>query len=165
MDNPGPGGWAAVVYDGSNSIEFSGFESNTTNQRMELQAAIEGLRSVEHADKIRLYSDSAYLINGMNERWYVKWEQDGWKNSKKKPVKNSDLWRELLDLMKHRNIEWNKVKGHSGVGANERCDLLVQQTIQNKRGISADESVAVQGRWKPKNQSITSEPKLTWTTG
>lgn len=75
IDNPGPGGWAAVVYDGPNPIEFSGFESNTTNQRMELKAAIEGLRSVEDANKIKLFSDSAYLINGMNEGWHLNWEK------------------------------------------------------------------------------------------
>ena len=131
-----------MVNDGSTPMELSGFEGNTTNQRMELKAALEALRSVEHADKIRVYSDSAYLIDGMNKRWYVKWEQNGWRTSKKEPVANQDLWRELLDLMKHCNIEWNKVKGHSGVGANERCDLLVRQAIQHKRGISADEEIA-----------------------
>lgn len=131
-----------VVDDGPTPIEFSGFESNTTNQRMELKAAIEGIRSAEHADKIKLYSDSAYLINGMNQQWYLNWEKNGWKTAKKKPVKNSDLWRELLDLTKHHDVEWNKVEGHSVVAANERCHSLVQQAVQNKLGISADEEAA-----------------------
>ena len=96
VGNPGPGGWAAVVYDGPAPTEFSGFESDTTNQRMELKAAIEGLRSVERADKVKLYSDSAYLIKGMNQGWHLNWEKNGWKTSGKKPVKNQDLWRELL---------------------------------------------------------------------
>ena len=134
LDNPGPGGWAAVIYDGSKSTEISGFESSTTNQRMELRAAVEALKRLEAPRQVRLYSDSAYLINGMNQRWYLKWEQNGWRNSKKKPVENPDLWKELVRLSKQHTVEWVKVKGHAGIGANERCDALVQLEIAKAKG-------------------------------
>ncbi len=127
--NPGPGGWAALIYDGSRPTEISGHEANTTNQQMELRAAIEGLKYLEHPRQIKLYSDSAYLINGMNQQWYLKWEQNGWKNATKKPVKNRNLWEELMKLSRHHTVEWKKVKGHSGIGANERCDALVSLEI------------------------------------
>src|SRR5215217_3519117 len=120
------GGGAAIIYDGPTPVEKSGYEPDTTNQRMELRAAIEGLNNLEHPSKVRLYSDSAYLINGMNQRWYLKWEQNGWKNAKRKPVENSGLWKELVELSRYHTIEWMKVKGHAGVRANERCDALVR---------------------------------------
>lgn len=125
----GMGGWAAIFYDGPTPVEKSGYEPDTTNQRMELRAAIEGLNNLEHPSKVRLYADSAYLINGMNQRWYVKWQQNGWKNAKKKPVANSDLWRELVKLSQFHNVTWMKVKGHAGIPANERCDALVRLEI------------------------------------
>lgn len=99
---------------------------------MELRAAIEGLKYLENPRRVRLFSDSAYVINGMNQQWYLKWEQNGWKNATKKPVKNRKLWEELVGLSKYHAVEWRKVKGHSGIGANERCDALV--SIEIARG-------------------------------
>lgn len=131
--NPGPGGWATIIYDNFRPIEISGHETDTTNQRMELKAAIEALKHLEHPRRVRLFSDSAYLINGMNQQWFIKWKQNGWKNSKKKPVENPDLWKELVELSKYHTVEWRKIKGHSGIGANERCDALVR--IEMARGL------------------------------
>lgn len=128
------GGWAAIIYDGPRPTEISGHETNTTNQRMELRAAIEALRRLEQPSKVRLFSDSAYVINGMNQRWYLKWEQNGWRNAKKKPVENPDLWKELVRLSRYHTVEWIKVKGHAGIGANERCDALVR--LEMARGQS-----------------------------
>ncbi len=127
----GRGGWAAIIYDGPKPVEISGHETSTTNQRMELRAAIEGLKYLEHPSKVRLYADSAYLINGMNQRWYLRWEQNGWKNAKKKPVENPDLWKELVELSRFHNVTWMKVKGHAGIPANERCDALVRLEMTN----------------------------------
>ncbi len=128
--NPsGVGGWAAIIYGGSEPVEISGYETDTTNQKMELRAAIEALKRLEQPTQVRLHSDSAYLINGMNQQWYLKWQQNGWKNAKRKPVENADLWKALVELARYRTIEWEKVKGHAGVRANERCDALVRLEI------------------------------------
>src|SRR6266511_6185919 len=89
--NPGPGGWAAIVIDGGREREISGGETSTTNQRMELQAAIEGLRALEGRRRVALYSDSAYVVNCFRDKWYVRWRQNGWRNAQKKPVENRDL--------------------------------------------------------------------------
>ncbi len=133
LGNPGPGGWAALIYEGPKPIEISGHEKATTNQRMELRAAIQSLRYLGDPSQVRLHSDSAYLINGMKQKWYAKWQENGWLNSKKKPVENPDLWKELIELSGHHTVEWVKVKGHSGVRANERCDALVQLEIVKGR--------------------------------
>jgi ribonuclease HI len=125
----GRGGWAAMIYDGSGPVEISGYGTDTTNQRMELRAAIEGLGFLEQPSQVRLYSDSAYLINGMKQRWHLKWEQNGWKTANKKPVKNDDLWKELVELSRFHTVTWMKVRGHAGIGANERCDALVRLEI------------------------------------
>jgi ribonuclease HI len=111
-------------------VERYGSERDTTNQRMELRAAIEGLKLLGEPSRVTLHSDSAYLINGMNQRWHERWQENGWKTAKRKPVKNADLWQELVRLDEFHAVEWIKVKGHSGVPANERCDYLVQVAIQ-----------------------------------
>jgi len=123
------GGWVAVVSGGSSLTELSGSERDTTNQRMEIRATIEGLKSLQKSSKVKLHSDSAYLINCMNQKWCGKWKTNGWSNSKKKPVENQDLWEMLLEVSKPHEIRWIKVKGHSGVRENERCDALVQSEI------------------------------------
>ncbi len=133
LGNPGPGGWAALIYEGLKQTEISGYEKGTTNQRMELRAAVESLKYLTSPTHVKLHSDSAYLINGMKQKWYSKWQENGWLNSKKKPVENPDLWKELILLSGHHSIEWVKVKGHSGIGANERCDVLVQ--LEMSRGL------------------------------
>jgi ribonuclease HI len=132
--NPGPGGWAAIIYGGPKPKEISGAEKNTTNQRMELRAAIEGLRYLKEPSRVTLSSDSAYLLNAMNEGWLVNWERNGWKTTKKKPVKNADLWRQLLELARIHEVKWMKVKGHAGNPGNERCDVLVKLAMNRGRG-------------------------------
>ncbi len=126
LGNPGPGGWAALIYEGPKPIEISGHEQGSTNQKMELQAAIEVLKYLNGYRFVRLHSDSSYLINGMNRKWYLNWERNGWKTKKNKPVQNPDLWKELIEVSKLHSVEWVKVMGHAGNGANERCDRLVR---------------------------------------
>jgi ribonuclease HI len=129
---PGRRGWAAVIYDGPEPTEASGFERHTTNNQMDLRAAIEGLKQLEAPRKVRLFSDSAYLINCMIDGWHFKWERNGWKSSKKKPVENADLWQELLDLVRRHDVKWVKIEGHAGVAANERCHALVRLAIHQR---------------------------------
>jgi ribonuclease HI len=127
--NPGVGAWAALIYEGPEPKEIWGVERLTTNNRMELRAAIEALRALEEPSKVRLYSDSAYLIDAFNMGWLSNWEHNGWKTSAKKTVKNADLWWELLELARRHDVRWIKIEGHAGVGANERCQALVQLAI------------------------------------
>jgi len=127
--NPGPGGWGAVLFYGEKMREMSGGEKETTNQRMELLAVIEALKALRYPCHVKVYSDSAYLINCFKSRWYVNWEKNGWVNSKKEPVANRDLWEELLRLFRTHKIEWHKVKGHSGDKWNERCDELARAAV------------------------------------
>jgi len=129
--NPGPGGWGAVLLYKDQVKEIFGGERNTTNQRMELKAAIEALKALKvRGWKVSLYSDSAYLVNAFQQNWLSNWQKNGWKNSKKEPVANQDLWQELLLLMEKNQIQILKVKGHTGDRWNERCDELARQGIK-----------------------------------
>jgi len=122
------GGWGAVLISGEKRKEISGGARNTTNNRMELTACIMGLRELKQANvKINMYSDSAYIVNCINNGWYRKWEMNGWKTSKKEPVENRDLWEELLRLIKKFEVEFIKVKGHSGNELNDRADELANR--------------------------------------
>ncbi len=122
------GGWGAILLSKNKKKEIYGGEKNTTNNRMELKACINGLKEIKKKDsRIRLYSDSAYIVNCMNRKWYVKWEVNGWKNSKKEPVENKDLWIELLALVRELQVEFIKVKGHSGNKYNEKADELANK--------------------------------------
>ena len=127
--NPGPGGWAAVVIDGTLERDLAGGESSTTNQRMELRGAIEGLRAVEGRRNVALYSDSAYIVNCFRDKWYERWRQNGWKNAQKKPVGNRDLWEALIELAERHHVTWHKVAGHSGDVLNDRADRLARSAI------------------------------------
>lgn len=127
--NPGPGGWGAVLLYGENRKELSGGENSTTNQRMELQAAIAALSALKESCQVALYSDSAYLINAWQQKWLDNWQRNGWKNAKKQPVENQDLWKKLLTLAKIHTITWYKVKGHADNVENNRCDELARQAI------------------------------------
>jgi ribonuclease HI len=130
------GGWGAVLKYGEKVKEIHGGEHNTSNQRMELTACIRALREIRIGDiPIDIYSDSAYLVNCMNEGWYLTWQKNGWKNVKKRPVENRDLWTELLELMGRHSVRFHKVSGHSGVHWNERADQLAQEGIQAARGL------------------------------
>jgi ribonuclease HI len=114
---------------GSHVKEIYGGEHHTTNQRMELTAAIEGLKALKEPCKVKLYSDSAYLVNAFQQQWYTKWEQNGWKNSTGKPVANQELWEQLLNLTRKHEVTFFKVKGHADDQWNTRCDELAVAAI------------------------------------
>ncbi|HBI03359.1 MAG TPA: ribonuclease HI [Paenibacillaceae bacterium] len=132
--NPGPGGWGTVLFYGDHKKEMSGFVPETTNNRMEMQAAIEALKVLKEPCKVKLHSDSAYLVNCFKQGWHKNWVKNGWKNSKKQPVENQDLWKEILSLMEIHEVEFIKVKGHSDNEWNNRCDELATGAVANKQG-------------------------------
>jgi ribonuclease HI len=128
--NPGPGGWAAIIIDDGREREVTGGETSTTNQRMELRAAVEGLAAVQGPRReVALYSDSAYLVNCFRDKWYVRWRANGWKNAQKRPVENRDLWEALIGLADRHAVSWHKVAGHSGHPLNDRADRLAREAI------------------------------------
>ncbi|HUA42608.1 MAG TPA: ribonuclease HI [Streptosporangiaceae bacterium] len=131
--NPGPGGWGAVLSYGGRSKELSGGEAApTTNNRMELMAAIQALESLTRPSRVRLHTDSSYLRNGITG-WLASWKRNGWKTSSKQPVKNEDLWRRLdAAAMKH-DVQWLWVKGHAGDPGNERADALANRGMAAAR--------------------------------
>ncbi len=131
--NPGPGGWAAILKVGVHEKEISGFSADTTNNRMELTAAIEALKALNKPCRVKLYSDSAYLVKAFNENWIVNWQKNGWRNATKQPVSNSELWQELLTLNQIHQIEWIWVKGHANNEYNNRCDRLAVAEIERNR--------------------------------
>ncbi len=127
--NPGPGGWAAVLLYKGTEKEISGFVKETTNNRMELTAVIEGLNILKQSCKVTVYSDSAYVCNAFLQGWIISWELNGWKTSKKTPVENQDLWKLLMNCAKDHQVTWVKVKGHSDNKYNNRCDELARKAI------------------------------------
>jgi len=130
--NPGPGGWAAVLRQGECVREISGGEIATTNNRMELRAAIEALRSLERASDVRIFTDSEYLRNGITA-WIKGWKVRGWLTAAKQPVRNADLWRELDALVARHRVDWGWLKGHAGHQDNERCDVLAADEMRKIR--------------------------------
>lgn len=134
--NPGPGGWGAVLFYKDKMKELSGFQANTTNNQMELTAAIKALSELKEPCEVDLYSDSAYLVNAFKEGWLDKWQLNGFKNAKKKPVENTELWQEILRLNSIHKINWNKVKGHADNKYNNRCDELATGEIQKHKDIN-----------------------------
>lgn len=127
--NPGIGGWGAILFYKNQMKEISGFNENTTNNQMELTAAIMALDKLKEPCEVELYSDSAYLINAFNEDWITKWQLNGFRNSNKKPVQNVDLWRKLIEFNSFHKIKWVKVKGHADNKYNNRCDELATGEI------------------------------------
>lgn len=123
--NPGPGGWGVLIIAGGERTELCGGDAQTTNNRMEMQAVIEALNATDPAAPVRLYTDSQYVKNGIND-WIHGWKRNGWKTAAKKPVKNQDLWMTLDDLVSRRHVEWHWVKGHAGHPGNERADELAR---------------------------------------
>jgi ribonuclease HI len=121
--NPGPGGWGAVIRSGAHEKELSGGEAVTTNNRMELLAAIRALEALKRPCEVTITTDSVYVRDGIT-KWIFAWQKNGWRTSDKKPVKNEELWRELLEAAKPHNIQWRWVKGHAGHPENERADKL-----------------------------------------
>ncbi len=130
--NPGPGGWGVVLRYGDAMRELYGGMTDTTNNRMELMAAIEGLRALKRSCQVDLYTDSTYVRDGIT-KWIHGWVANGWKTAAKKTVKNADLWQELLEETRRHDIQWHWVKGHAGDEDNERADALARQGVQDLR--------------------------------
>ena len=127
--NPGPGGWGAVLIFNGIEKELSGANPNTTNNVMEITAVIEGLKALKRPCNVNIYSDSAYVVNCFEKNWINNWIKNNWVNSKKEHVKNKELWLELYNLTKIHKVTFNKVKGHSNVKYNNRCDELARNAI------------------------------------
>ena len=126
--NPGPGGWGVVMRFGDNEKELWGGEHNTTNNRMELTAAIEGLKALKRGSLVTLTTDSKYVRNGITQ-WITNWKIKGWRTANKQQVKNQDLWQQLDELSQYHNITWHWVKGHSGHRENDLADVLANRGI------------------------------------
>ncbi len=124
--NPGPGGWGALLINEETRSEIKGGESTTTNNRMELTAAIKALSVAPEGAQVSLYTDSQYVKNGVTQ-WMKRWKQNGWRTANNKPVKNQDLWEDLDAVSTARNIDWHWVKGHAGHPENERADALARE--------------------------------------
>ncbi len=131
--NPGPGGWGAILRFKGTEKELSGGEKNTTNNRMELTAVIEGLSALKEPCKVRLVTDSKYVADGIGKGWAESWRKNGWRKADKKPALNPDLWERLLNLLELHNVEICWVKGHAGHPENERCDRLAVAFYTNLR--------------------------------
>lgn len=130
LGNPGPGGWAVLMRYKNNEKELSGAELNTTNNRMELQAAIEALKALKERCDVVIHTDSKYVQNGITE-WMQNWKKNGWKTANRKPVKNLDLWQQLDEQVSKHQVTWAWVKGHSGHPENDRVDELARNAAEN----------------------------------
>ncbi|WPX10040.1 ribonuclease HI [Anaerocellum danielii] len=131
--NPGPGGWCAIlIYKGIKKV-LKGFERYTTNNRMELKAVVEALKALKEPCKVVIYSDSAYIVNAVNQNWIEKWQKNGWKTSEKEEVKNIDLWNELIELLKIHKVTFEKVKGHADNELNNLCDRIARSMIKGEQ--------------------------------
>ena len=133
--NPGPGGWGVLIRSGAYEKQLSGGETPTTNNRMELMAAIEGLRALKRPARVTLSTDSRYVMDGLT-KWIKGWQRNGWLTAAKQPVKNADLWRALLDAAAPHRIEWVWVKGHAGHPDNERADRLASDAAMKLQNSS-----------------------------
>ena len=127
--NPGPGGWAAILISGEYRKEISGGNKQTTNNIMELTAILEALKALKVECEVELYSDSAYSVNAFNQGWIYNWVKKGWKTADGSEVKNKDIWQDIYNLTKKHKVTFNKVKGHSDVELNNRCDELARSEI------------------------------------
>jgi len=134
--NPGPGGWGAILRYGEVEKELSGAEGLTTNNRMEMMAAIQGLEALKRPCRVRLHTDSTYLRDGIT-KWIHAWKAKGWKTADKKPVKNVDLWQRLERAIETHDVHWHWVKGHSGHAENERADELARLAIRQMKDASS----------------------------
>lgn len=135
--NPGPGGYGTLLRCGEHVRELSGFDPETTNNRMEMQGVIAGLEVLTRSCRVQVTTDSQYVCKGMTE-WIHGWRRKGWKNSKKEDVANRDLWERLLDLSRRHEVTWHWVRGHAGHPENERCDQLARQAIVDRCGLSSE---------------------------
>lgn len=128
--NPGPGGWGVVLRFGDKMREMSGYAPKTTNNRMEIMAAIAALEALKRPCQVELFSDSAYLVNAWQKGWLANWQKNGWQNAQKKPVENKDLWQRLLQAAGRHRVSWHKVKGHADNPWNNRCDELAVAEVK-----------------------------------
>ena len=131
--NPGPGGWGALLRLGQHEKELAGGEAHTTNNRMEMTAAIRALEALIEPCSVDLHTDSRYLIDGIT-KWVAGWQRRGWVNASKKPVRNEDLWHELIALTAKHTVRWHWVRGHNGHAENERVDRLASDAAETARG-------------------------------
>ena len=128
--NPGPGGWGCVLMYRAHRRESSGGAEKTTNNRMEITAALEALKLLKEPCQVDLYTDSAYLCNALEKKWLETWSRNGWKTASKSDVENQDLWKELLTLLETHDVQFHKVKGHADSEFNNRCDKLAREATQ-----------------------------------
>ena len=160
IDNPGVGGWAAVVEAGRHRKEISGGEPATTNNRMELRAAIEALNLLKKSCAVEMHTDSQYVRNGIT-KWLAGWKKNGWKTASKQPVKNEDLWRALDIAASRHHVKWHWVKGHAGHHGNERCDALCAEAMTAiKKQYSHQQLVAALTALKDDGAAATSSSPL-----
>ena len=129
--NPGPGGWGTILMYKDTKKEISGGKKDTTNNIMELTAALEGLKMLKFPCEVDLYSDSAYLVNGFSQGWIYNWKKNNWQTADKKPVKNKEIWQEIYNLTKIHKVKFIKVKGHADNEYNNRCDELARNAIKS----------------------------------
>lgn len=129
--NPGPGGWGAILMYNGVQKEISGAQKNTTNNIMEITAVLESLKLLKEECNVKVYSDSAYVVNAFNQGWIYNWKKNNWKTAGKSPVKNQELWKELYELTQKHKVEFIKVKGHSDNEFNNRCDFLATSAIKS----------------------------------
>ena len=127
--NPGKGGWCAILLYGGREKVLSGGDADTTNNRMEVYAAVSGLAALKEKCEVTLYSDSAYLVNAIEQHWLYNWNKNGWKTADNKPVKNKELWLRLYDLLNKHDVTFVKVKGHADNVYNNRCDEVARREI------------------------------------
>lgn len=136
LGNPGPGGWAAILHYGKAEREMVGADVMTTNNRMEMFAAVAALEALKEPCEVELYTDSQYLINAFQKGWVERWQRNGWRTAGKDPVKNSDLWEKLIALNDRHKVDFRYVPGHSGHPLNERCDQLARDAAARMREAS-----------------------------
>jgi ribonuclease HI len=132
--NPGRGGWGVVLRWNGTQKELYGGDAQTTNNRMELMAAIQALEALNRPSQVQLHTDSTYLLNGIT-KWIAAWQRNGWRTSARKPVKNEDLWRRLVEAMNGHEVSWLWVKGHAGEEGNERADALARLGVEEVAGV------------------------------
>ena len=137
LGNPGPGGWAAILSYDEQEKELSGGEVDSTNNRMELMAAIKALETLTRPMEVQLVADSSYVVDGIT-KWITGWKANGWKTADKKPVENRDLWERLDAVASTHQIDWQRVKGHSGHPMNERCDVLARSEAEKMKKMAQE---------------------------